>query len=95
MLIPAIPLAKALVLAGAAFVTWRQIAPHSFSEKDADRLDRTAPGLCASLRGRNRLHGSGRMTRRYRLAGLKRWIEVDAAAIFQVRVRMSGGVKRA
>ncbi len=94
MFIPAIPLTKAAVLAGAAWIAYRKIGPHSFSQEEAGRLDSVAPGLRASVRGTDRIHGSGRWYRRYRVTGFRRWLEVDAAAIFQVKVRMPGG-KRA
>ena len=91
MLIPAIPLAKAAVLAGAAWIALQRVGPHSFCRSEADRLDNVAPGLQASMRGPDRIHGSGRWFRRYRLRGIRRWLEIDAAAIFRVKVRMPGG----
>ncbi len=91
MFIPAIPLTKAAVLAGAAWIAYRKIGPHSFSQEEADRLGNVPPGLQASLRGPDRIHGSGRWYRRYRVTGFRRWLEIDAAAIFQVKVRMPGG----
>ena len=91
MFIPAIPLAKAAVLAGAAWIAYRKIGRHSFSQEEADRLDGVAPGLQASVRGTDRIHGSGRWCRRYRVTGFRRWLEIDAAAIFRVKVRIPGG----
>ncbi len=91
MFIPAIPLTKAAVLAGAAWIAYRKIGPHSFSREEADRLDNVAQGLQAGVCGTDRIHGSGRWCRRYRVTGFRRWLEIDAAAIFQVKVRMPGG----
>ena len=91
MFIPAIPLTTAAVLAGAAWIAYRKIGPHSFCLEEADRLDNVAPGLQASVRGTDRIHGSGRWYRRYRVTGFRRWLEIDAAAIFQVKVRMPRG----
>ena len=88
MPIPVIPVAKAAIVLASAYAVFRKIRKAPFDQDVSDRLDRVDEGIHAGARGPAHLHATARWRRSLRFGRLRHWLEIDAAALARLRVRV-------